>query len=493
MLLQQQKSYKMDIKTLNPLLKEYYKQVTGKKALEVVRLPLSGSNRMYFRITGEGKPAIGTFNEDKDENRAFLYLAKHFKKHQVPVPEIFYVDENKGIYLQEDVGDKCLFDIATDPELNEEDKLAAYKKVISEMPSLQYKSAADMDFSYCYPRKAFDRQSIIWDLNYFKYMFLKTTYVPFHEQKLEDEFNKLANFLLEAPSDFFLFRDFKSKNIMWKEDKPVFIDFQGGRMGAVQYDLASLLFESMADLSEDFRNKLINYYIEVFSQFPIFNKEIFLKYFPAFVLIRLLQAFGAYGYRGIFEKKVFFVQSIVPGLKNLAWVQKQKSIKDNFPYLGKVMEEMQKLNSKFSVPDFPDKLTVTIQSFSYRKGIPEDWSGNGGGYVFDCRSLHNPGRYEEYKLFTGMDKEIVDFLEKEEEVGEFISNIKNIIGAAVKKYASRNFTHLAVNFGCTGGRHRSVYSAGQIFNYLKMNFDVNLRLIHRELSITLNENKQSEV
>ena len=476
----------MDIKILNPLLKEYYKQVTGKEANTVTRLPLSGSNRMYFRIIGEGMPVIGTYNEDKDENKAFLYLAKHFRKHKVPVPEVYLVDEDNGIYLQEDVGDKCLFDITTNPDISEDEKLAAYKKVIDEMPALQFNSAVDMDFSYCYPRKAFDRQSIIWDLNYFKYMFLKTTYIPFHEQKLEDEFNQLADFLLEAPSEFFLFRDFKSKNIMWKEDKPVFIDFQGGRMGAVQYDMASLLFESMANLSEAFRSKLVYYYIQVFSQYPIFNKEVFLKYFPAFVLIRLLQAFGAYGYRGIFEKKAFFVHSIIPGLDNLSWVQKQKSVQDSFPYLCNVMDDMQKLKNKFTVPSFNEKLTVTIQSFSYRKGIPEDWSGNGGGYVFDCRALHNPGRYEEYKLFTGRDKELVVFLEKEEEVGEFISNIKNIIGPAVKKYAARNFTHLAVNFGCTGGRHRSVFSAEQIFAYLKMNFDVNLRLIHRELSIEEN-------
>lgn len=481
----------MDIKELNPLFKDLFKQITTKDADAVVRLPISGSNRMYFRITGQGKSIIGTYNDDEDENKAFLYLANHLLKHNVPVPEIYYSDLSKGVYLQEDIGDTCLFDLATSPHISDEEKLRAYKKVIDQMPLLQYQSAKDMDFSICYPRSSFDRQSILWDLNYFKYLFLKMAYVPFHEQVLEDEFNRLADFLLEAPSDFFLFRDFKSKNIMWKDDCPYFIDFQGGRKGALQYDLASLLFEAKADLSFEIRETLLHYYLDVFSQFDFFNKEEFLKYFPAFVLIRQLQAYGAYGYRGIYEKKAYFVQSINYALPILNWIRNQDVIKENFSYLCEILNSIHKLKPKYEIPEQSNNLTVTITSFSYRKGLPDDWSGNGGGFVFDCRSLHNPGRYEEYKLFTGRDPEINQFLEKEGEVDDFLRNIKDLISRTIQKYQKRNFNHLSVSFGCTGGRHRSVYSAEQIFLFLKMNFDINLRLIHRELDIRENYDKNN--
>lgn len=473
----------MDINDIDPLFKELFRQITGKNTESVMRLPLSGSNRIYFRISGEGKSLIGTFNEDKDENRAFLYLANHLLKHGVPVPQVYYSDIAKGIYIQEDIGDVCLFDLATDPELADNEKLIAYRKVIDQMPLLQYGSSKDLDFSVCYPRNAFDKQSILWDLNYFKYLFLKTAYIPFHEQYLENEFNRLADFLLKAPSDFFLFRDFKSKNIMWKEGKPYFIDFQGGRKGALQYDLATLLFEAKANLSFEFRETLLQYYLDVFNQYDFFNAEEFLKYYSAFVLIRQLQAYGAYGYRGIFEKKTYFVQSINSAIPTLKWLENQSIIKTNFPYICQVLNSIQEVKSKYEIPQQSEGLTITITSFSYRNGIPDDWSGNGGGFVFDCRFLHNPGRYEEYKLFTGRDIEIKNFLEKEGEVDEFLNNIKNILKRSVEKYQKRNFNHLSVSFGCTGGRHRSVYSAEQIFQYLKMNFDVNLRLIHRELNI----------
>jgi aminoglycoside/choline kinase family phosphotransferase len=473
----------MDIQILNPLFKELFEKITGKKAETVVRLPISGSNRMYFRIFGESKALIGTYNTDTDENKAFLYLAEHLLKHGVPVPQIFYSDLSKGIYLQEDLGDDCLYDIAVNPDLSDEDKLKAYKKVIDCMPKLQYESAGDMEFSRCYPRNSFDRQSILWDLNYFKYLFLKIANVPFHEQFLEDEFNRLADYLLQAPSEFFLFRDFKSKNIMWNDEKPYFIDFQGGRRGALQYDLASLLFEAKANLSASFREKVLNYYLEVFGSYDFFHAEEFLRYYPAFVLIRQLQAFGAYGYRGIFEKKSYFVESIHYAMPALEWIVNQSVIKSKFPYLCEMLNAVQETKSRYEIPVISDGLTVSITSFSYRNGLPDDWSGNGGGFVFDCRSLHNPGRYEEYKLFTGRDNEIIKFLGQEEEVGKFLDSIKEILSQTINKYLKRNFNHLSVGFGCTGGRHRSVYSAEQIFQYLKMNFDINLRLFHRELNI----------
>lgn len=473
----------MDINDIYSLFKRHFGQITGIKADSVARLPLSGSNRLYFRIIGEDRSLIGTYNSDADENKAFLYLADHFKKHRVPVPQIYYSDLNSGIYIQEDIGDQCLFDLAINPNLSRDEKIKAYQKVIALMPLLQYESAADMDFSLCYPRGSFDRQSIQWDLNYFKYLYLKLAYVPFHEQLLEDEFNRLTDFLLEAPSSFFLFRDFKSKNIMWKDGEPYFIDFQGGRKGALQYDLASLLFDAKADLSPDIRDILLDYYVDVFGRYDFFNKDEFLKYYPAFVLIRQLQAFGAYGYRGIFEKKAYFVQSISHAIDNLDWTFSQDIITSKFPYLCHIFGSLKANKPTFDLPVLDDNLTVTITSFSYRNGIPEDWSGNGGGFVFDCRSFHNPGRYEELKLFTGRDKEIIQFLENEGEAEIFLNSVKEILHRVVTKYQKRKFRHLAVSFGCTGGRHRSVYSAEQILRYLKMNFDINLRLIHRELNI----------
>lgn len=473
----------MNITELNPLFKDIYKKVTETDATVVNRLPLSGSNRMYFRIEGGKGPVIGTYNDDKPENYAFLYLAKHLKGHGVNVPEVFYKDIDKGIYLQQDLGDKSLFEFVTDQNISKAEILKMYKQVIDQMPVLQYKSAEDLDFSICYPRESFGMQSMQWDLNYFKYFFLKTTYVPFHEQLLEDEFQKLIEFLLQAPSHFFLFRDFQSRNIMWYQNQPYFIDFQGGRRGALQYDLASLLFESKTNLTNDFRQEILEYYVEVFGKYSFFDRNEFLKYYPAFVLIRLLQAFGAYGYRGIFEKKAFFVQSINPAIDSLSWVSKQEVIKSNFPYLCEVIDSIEKIRHKFEHHSTTEDLTVTITSFSYRNGIPDDWSGNGGGYVFDCRTLHNPGMYEEYKLFTGRDAEVINFIEKEPDTAEFIEHITSMIGTTIKKYQKRNFNHLSVSFGCTGGRHRSVYCAEKLFQYLKMNFDVNLRLLHREINI----------
>lgn len=473
----------MNIQELNELFFGAYESVKKVKASSVTRLPLSGSNRMYFRIEGPAGKVIGTYNDDKPENYAFHYLASHLRNHGVNVPEVYFKDTEKGIYLQQDLGNMSLFEFVSNSNTNEAQLLAKYKKVVDQMPVLQYKSAANLDFSVCYPRESFGRQSMQWDLNYFKYFFLKTTYVSFHEQQLEDEFQKLIEFLLQAPSDYFLFRDFQSRNIMWYDDEPWFIDFQGGRRGALQYDLASLLFESKTNLSNSFRNEILDYYLEVFGQHSFFKREEFLFYYPAFVLIRLLQAFGAYGYRGIFEKKAFFVQSINPAIDNLQWVAAQEIIQDRFPYICSIIESIASIRDRFHHPKEVEKLTISITSFSYRKGIPDDWSGNGGGYVFDCRNLNNPGMHEEYKLLTGRDHEVKRFLEEERETSEFLSSVSSIIDATIRKYQQRNFNHLAVNFGCTGGRHRSVYCAERLFLHLKMNFDVHLRLFHRELNI----------
>lgn len=471
----------MNIPEIRTQITHLFKTWKGEEPKELKELPLSGSNRKYFRVLLAEKTFIATYNVDKDENAAFFYLANQLNSAGVNVPEVYYKNEELGIYFQEDLGNDNLFDVITAAQhKSEEEVLAAYRIVVDEMPKLQYEAAQGMDFSICYPREAFDRQSIQWDLNYFKYCFLKLVDLPFSEQKLEDEYQKLIDFLLEAPSDFFLFRDFQSRNIMLKNEQVYFIDFQGGRRGALQYDLASLLYESKTNLNDNLRNKILDYYVEVFSKHEFFDKAIFLKYYPAFSFIRVLQAFGAYGYRGLFEKKAFFVNSILKGLKNLESITKDKLLQHEFPYLCSLVNTMQQLESRFTVPESEGKLTVHITSFSYKKGYPEDWSGNGGGFVFDCRALPNPGRYEEYRASTGRDENVIAFLEKELEVKEFVDNAFDTVDKSVQKYIERGFTNLSVSFGCTGGQHRSVYSAEQLFSHLKMNFDVNIRLTHRE-------------
>ena len=474
----------MDIKELRKRLRELYVERFKVEPEGISGLPISGSNRKYFRLTGGGKTVIGTYNADLAENRAFYYLASHLKKNGVNVPEVIIKDEENGIYLQEDLGVTTLYDFIKEKnDLGEVGLFNVYKEVVDQMPLIQFESARNMDFSICYPRHEFDYQSVQWDLNYFKYCFLKLAYIPFHEQKLESEFQKLISFVIKAPSDFFLYRDFQSRNIMIQGDNVYFVDFQGGRKGALQYDLASLLYESKVGLTQEFRQKVLDYYLKVFSAYEFFNADNFLKYYHSFALIRILQAFGAYGYRGIFEKKAFFVHSIAKGLENLNYIVSQSDIKDKFPYLCSISESMMKLKADYEWPVEEKGLTVTINSFSYRKPLPDDWSGNGGGHVFDCRSLPNPGRYEQYRSSTGIDRDVIDFMEKEKEVEEFKLNTQKIVAASVRKYLEDGFTHLSVSFGCTGGQHRSVYAAQNLFEYLRMNFDVNLRLIHREQNI----------
>ena len=474
----------MTIPEIRTKLADFFFQWKGIKATELKELPLSGSNRKYFRVLSDAPPLIATYNSDKAENEAFFYLAEKLKRSGVNVPEVYYKDTEKGLYFQEDLGDDNFFDvIAAAKNKSDDEVLEAYKRIIVQMPALQHGAAQGMDFSVCYPREAFDRQSIQWDLNYFKYCFLKLVDLPFIEQKLEDEFQKLIALVLEAPSDFFLFRDFQSRNIMLKNEAVYFIDFQGGRRGALQYDLASLLYESKTNLTDELRDRILNHYVEVFSQHDFFDTSTFLKYYPAYSLVRVLQAFGAYGYRGLFEKKAFFVDSILKGLKNLNSIFSDTNLQHAFPYLHALVNDMQVLKERFTVPKSESKLTVSITSFSYKKGYPEDWSGNGGGFVFDCRALPNPGRYEEYRASTGRDENVQTFLEKEQEVKVFKEEVCGTVSHSVQKYIERGFTNLSVSFGCTGGQHRSVYNAEQLYSWLKMNFDINLRLVHRELNL----------
>lgn len=466
-----------------------FKKWSGEKIISISPLPESGSSRKYFKITSNNKSAIGVYNTDKRENRALIYLTKHFLKHKLNVPKIYSQNLENSVYLIEDLGDVTLFSLIEqnrNGNLFNGEVIELYKNILEQLPRFQITASKKLNFNYCYPRSKFDSQSIMWDLNYFKYYFLKLVKIDFDEQKLEDDFNTLTNFLLSADCNYFLYRDFNSRNIMIKNGKPCFIDYQGGRKGALQYDLASLLFDSKADLPNNLRTEFLEYYLSSVNKIKKINKKDFLKYYYGYVLIRLLQMFGAYGYRGYFEGKAHFLKSIPYAVKNLEWLLKKSKIKSTiktpelFSALEKIIEskELQKFNWKKSPAG---KLTVHINSFSYREKIPMDISGNGGGFVFDCRAIPNPGRYEKYKSLNGTDKPVQDFLAVQPEVQLFLNETFDLIDKTVENYIGRGWSDLMVNYGCTGGQHRSIYCAIKLSDHLKKKFDANVILNHTKL------------
>ena len=447
-------------------------------------LPPSGSYREYCRIQNYGRSAIGVFNADVKENAAFFSFTNHFLDKGLPVPKIYAVSSDQKKYLIEDLGYTTLFDFLVKVREKEgfsEKIIGEYKKVLKFLPKLQVIAGKDLDYSVCYPRASFDSQSMMWDLNYFKYYFLKLSRIPFDEQALEDDFREFSNYLLGAGSEYFLFRDFQSRNIMLKNGVAYFIDYQGGRRGALQYDLASLLYDDKADIPEHVRKELFDFYLKELQEYlPIDEKE-FSVYFQGFALIRIMQAMGAYGFRGFYEKKEHFLKSIPYALKNLKLLLGDLDLPIHLPELTRVLQALTESEVLRNIGSENSILTVSISSFSYKKGIPEDPSGNGGGFVFDCRTLNNPGRYDEYKNLTGKDLEVQRFIENSSEINIFINSINALVEQSVREYLKRGFSNLSINFGCTEGRHCSVYSAEKLAEHLKNNFPVNVVIIHREL------------
>ncbi len=445
-----------------------------------------GSDRRYFRLKGKSKQAIGVHNTDFKENIAFLSFSKQFKSAELPVPEIYDQELDKNIYLEEDLGDDTLFSVlSAEREQNGfSDKIIRlYEKVVDKLPEFQVNGNKDLDYSVCYPRSSFDRQSMMWDLNYFKYYFLKLAKIPFNEQELEDDFQTFTDFLLSTERDYFLYRDFQSRNVMIVNGEPYFIDYQGGRKGALQYDLASLLYDAKADIPQEIRIQLLHRYLDKLSALIPVNRETFLQYYHGYVFIRIMQALGAYGFRGFYERKEHFLKSVPYAIQNLEWLLHHAELPVELPALTKVWNGLVRSTKLRQFGDPQLHLTIRIQSFSYRRGIPVDEKGHGGGFVFDCRLLPNPGRYEQYKTFTGNDKPVIEFLQKEPEVKEFLGHVQGIVGQMVKNYKARNFTDIMVAFGCTGGQHRSVYCANQLAAYFKENFEVDVELRHREQEI----------
>ena len=396
-------------------------------------------------------------------------------------------DLENNSYLLEDLGDRTLFDLVQEAKNTEpfnKELLAYYHEAIDDLVKFQLEAGKDLDYSVCYPRPVFDRQSISWDLNYFKYNFLKLAGIEFDEQGLEDDFQTLMNFLIEEKMEFFMYRDFQARNIMIHENRPYFIDYQGGRKGPLQYDLASLLFQVKAEIPFEIREDLLNYYIEKARQIISIDAVSFTKYYYGFAMLRTLQVMGAYGFRGLFERKAHFITSLALAGRNIKWLSDNAELGIEIPELDLVLNE---IINRFT-SDKRDELAghkglkITLFSFSYKKGMPLDLTDNGGGFLFDCRILPNPGRLREYKELTGQDKEVQDYLEDQDEVKSFLSSVNTIIEQSVNNYLTRGFSDLMVNFGCTGGQHRSVFCAEKTKLFLEQNFPVEVDLVHKELS-----------
>jgi aminoglycoside/choline kinase family phosphotransferase len=473
----------------NPIendLSNLYKRWAKEAAQKIEKMPAHGSDRRYYRIYGSTKTAIGVYNPDIKENIAFLSFSKHFKEKGLKVPRIYLQELDKNIYLEEDLGDVTLFSFLS--EVREKEGFSGrivsmYKKVIQALPVFQIEAGTDLDYSVCYPRNSFDRQSMMWDLSYFKYYFLKLANIPFDEQSLEDDFQKFTDFLLGTERGYFLYRDFQSRNVMIVNDEPYFIDYQGGRKGALQYDLASLLFDSKADIPKEVRIELLDSYIETLSRYKNVNRQKFLQYYHGYVYIRIMQALGAYGFRGFYERKEHFLKSVPFAIRNLELLLHTADLPIEIPALTDAWSRLVRSSYLRQFGDAQLRLTVRIQSFSYKRGIPLDEKGHGGGFVFDCRFLPNPGRYEPYKDLTGNDAPVIEFLEKGKEAGAFLKNVKSMVDQMIVNYQKRNFTDIMIAFGCTGGQHRSVYCANQLAAYLSEKYDVDIDLRHREREI----------
>lgn len=475
------------IKSSNNEIIRLFESWSGTKAVSCIELPSSGSYRQYYRIKNADKSVLAAFNPDEKENRAFISFSRHFFSKGLRVPEILAVDEKQKIYLLEDLGDITLFSWLSELRAEKgfgDEIISTYKKVITQLPLFQITVSKDIDYSVCYPRAMFDKQSMLWDLSYFKYYFLKLSQISFDEQKLEDDFHTLTTYLLEADCNHFLYRDFQSRNVMLVNDEPYFIDFQGGRKGALQYDIASLLYDAKADVPQKTRNVLLDFYINIVSEYIKIDRNKFKEFYYGYVLIRIMQALGAYGFRGFYEKKEHFLQSIPYALDNLKWLIDNTSIPVKIPKLIKLLSDLTHSEKLYSLGKQEKELTVTINSFSYKNGIPSDASGNGGGFVFDCRALHNPGRYEEFKQLTGKDKDVIDFLKKEPEIYEFMNHVYGLVDKTIENYLARKFTHLMVSFGCTGGQHRSVFCANMLADHLKKKYQIHIVLHHNEIEKT---------
>ena len=468
------------------LFKDHY----GCEPSEAVPLTGSASNRRYFRLSDGDRTCVGVIGTAHEENHAFLTMARHFKAKGLPVAEVYGESADGMVYIQEDLGDTILYSKVCDAfktgEQAEAEELLC--RTISLLPKFQFEGGAGLDYQVCYPERSFSRRMVMFDLNYFKYCFLKPSGLEFHEVKLQDEFERLADDLLGGPdvqeyeADTFMYRDFQARNVMLRDGQPYFIDFQGGRRGPIYYDLASFVWQPRAAYPEALRQKLVEEYLQAARKYITVDRKEFEERLGLFILFRLLQILGAYGFRGLVENKAAFVVSI-PLAMNL--LREQLALRSwPYPYLTELLGKLSAM-PKFMAADASDGvLEVKVCSFSFKKGLPVDLSGNGGGYVFDCRYIHNPGRYEPYKKLTGRDEPVIRFLEEDGEVFRFLDHVYGVVDPHVETYSRRGFTSLMVSFGCTGGQHRSVYCAEHLAAHLREKYpSIRVTLSHREQKI----------
>lgn len=480
---------KFNMQPIKDHIQSFFKSVNNEEICKLEQLPKSGGDRIYFRIATEKNYYIATYNENLKENATFLYFSQHFAKVNAPVPQIFYTSSDGKMYIQQDFGQTSL--------LNELEKHGQnnyvydlFKKSLKALAFLQIKGIDHLDDSYCLTSKEFGKQAIMSDLLYFKYYFLDTLKIPYDKEKLIDDFDALSTYLTHVEYKYFMFRDFQSRNICIQDEEVHFIDYQGGMKGALQYDVASLLWQARANLSDDWKNSLLEYYMDCVSEIlekPV-NRNRFADQYNGYVLIRLMQVLGAYGFRGLFERKAQFLTSIPLALSNIKWFIDNRKMGIALPEYERLLNLIvqDEIVNRFKPVQANDStsLVVTINSFSYLKtGYPKDKSANGGGFVFDCRGILNPGRFEEYKMLTGRDKPVIDFLEQRTEMPSFLNGVYNVVGVSAEDYIKRNFNSLTISFGCTGGQHRSVYAADALTRYLRNKFNVRIELNHIEQKI----------
>lgn len=451
-------------------------------------LPQSGSDRRYFRVHTAQNSYIACYNENIKENQVFIYFTRHFREYGAPLPEILHVNERADIYILHDLGTVSLLDVL-EREGFTPHVYALFQQSLKALANMQVRGGNDLDYSQCLTAKEFGRQAILSDLLYFKYYFLDTLKIPYDKQQLIEDFEALSTYLSHTEFKYFMFRDFQSRNILVQNEQVFFIDYQGGMKGALQYDAASLLWQAKADLNDDWKNRLLDDYIGYINEVlphPV-DKTVFISQYNGYVIIRLLQVLGAYGFRGLFERKAHFLTSIPLALNNLRWFLENKRVGIVLPEMDRLLgiivtpEIVSRFEHTRATPETP--LVVKIKSFSYKKGLPADETENGGGYIFDCRGILNPGRFDEYKQLTGRDKEVKDFLEQRTKMPDFLNNIYNILDISVEDYIKRGFEQLMISFGCTGGQHRSVYAADAAARHLRNKFGVKIELEHREQKI----------
>lgn len=463
-------------------IESLFEEFAGEKVLGIMELPSSGSNRRYFRVKGDTRTLIAVKGTCKEENIAFYTLAEHFRSKGLAVPKVYAHSEDFQYYLQEDLGNDILFDRLAEGRSKGEYSAAEKDLLIKTMrslPALQFKGAEGADWSVCYPQPAFDERMISFDQNYFKYCFLKATGLEFSEIRLDEDFRRMSSILLRTMGDTFLYRDFQARNVMLVGDEPYFIDFQGGRKGPIYYDVASFVWQAKANYSEELKKEMLDAYLDALSEYMTVDRDEFFSTLRHFVLFRTLQVLGAYGFRGYFEKKPHFLQSVPYAMANLKRLLAEPF--EEYPYLTEILRQLTEMRELTEVKN--GMLEVRVYSFAYKKGIPNDMSGNGGGYVFDCRALENPGKFEHYRHFTGRDPEVIEFMEKEGGVFKFMDNVYALADAHVQRYIERKFTNLMFCFGCTGGQHRSVYCAQHLAEHIAHKFPVRVKLYHREQEI----------